>query len=114
MKIFLSISACIFLLVFAGCQNSTSTEQALAASTAVSSVDGVWQIVEAYWVHREHGAGQNVDRIQPSLFQFQEGFYSMTALNAGEPRPAMDEGATLDALSDELLRAIVLPYVSHA
>ena len=101
-------------LVFTSCQNSTASEETLAVSTTMNPVDGVWQIVEASYTQGEELKWHNVDRIQPSLFHFQAGFYSKNAIDSGQPRPSMEEGATLRDIPEETLRAIAQVYVSHA
>ena len=71
---------------------------------AQSDLNGVWEIVEAFG-HNAEG-DWNVENVQPSLFIFMDGYYSIALVRGNEPRPLMPEGTTWDTMTEDQLRSV--------
>jgi len=75
---------------------------------AQSALDGAWEVTAASF------NGEEAENIQPSLYLFREGYYSILSDNNDGPRPLLEEGESRSTLSDEKLREIVLPITANS
>jgi len=79
---------------------------------AQSELNGVWTFVEV--------SGHNTDGewewnpVQPSLYIFMDGYYSMVQVNGNEPRPLMPDGTTWDNMTEEQFRSVCSTAVFSA
>ncbi len=83
-----------------------------APAWAQSDLNGVWEIVEAFG-HNTEG-DWTWDNVQPSLYLFQDGYYSITYVAGNEARPLMADDATREELTAEQAASVWIPYVSNA
>ena len=92
----------LFLVVFA----------TITPARSQPVLNGAWKIVE---VNRHDADGDHIMKdMQPSLVLFQDGYYSIMALMTDEERPGIAEGETFGTLSDEKLRAVVIPFWANS
>ena len=84
-----------------------------APAWAQNDLNGAWKIVEVSGYEAD-GTPFKIENIQPSLFLFQNGYYSITLVSGNEARPLEPEGATREELTAELAAAIWIPFVSNA
>ncbi len=101
MKLFSAVSA-VAALMAAGAQPASPQ----------ASVHGAWQIVET-WGHSPQEGEWRTQNIQPSLFLFMDGYYSIAYVTGEERRPQMSEDATRSGLSPEQAAAVWIPYVNN-
>ena len=74
-------------------------------AAAQDSLQGSWAIVES-WGHDEQAGEWRIENVQPSLYIFLDGYYSIALVRGNEPRPLMPEGTTWDAMTEEQLRSV--------
>ena len=72
---------------------------------AQQSLQGSWTIVES-WGHDAQAGEWRTENVQPSLYIFLDGYYSMSLVRGNEPRPLMPEGVTWDTMTEEQLRSV--------
>jgi len=71
---------------------------------AQSDLNGAWEIVEASG-HNDEGDWK-WEAVQPSLYIFLDGYYSIALVRGTEPRPLMPEGTHWETMSAEQLRSV--------
>jgi len=76
--------------------------------SAQSDVDGVWEITAA------SGTNGTVENVQPSLYLFQDGYYSILSVSGNDPRPLFEEDETRGNVSLEKLQEIILPVTANS
>ncbi len=75
-------------------------------------LNGAWERVE---VSRHNADGdRTLDTVQPSLYLFQDGYYSIMLVRGNDPRPLMPEGTTWDSMTEEQLRSVCSSAVFSA
>lgn len=79
---------------------------------AQSELEGVWQVVEASGTDDE--GDWKAQNIQPSLFIFLDGYYSIAVVHGDEARPLMADDATRDSISPDEVFSIFRPYTSNS
>ena len=72
---------------------------------AQESVHGVWQIEEISGHDPEAGAWRT-ENVQPSLYMFMDGYYSIMLVRGNEARPSMPQGTTWDSMTLEQYRSV--------
>ncbi|MFQ5678756.1 MAG: hypothetical protein ACE5HP_04790 [Gemmatimonadota bacterium] len=86
----------------------------LGPRTVVAQGDliGVWRAVE------RSGTGPDGEwkdeTIQPSLYIFADGYYSIMFVGGNEARPLQAEDATRETLTDEQMRSIFMTFVANS
>ncbi|HSG07533.1 MAG TPA: hypothetical protein VLA36_04225 [Longimicrobiales bacterium] len=83
------------------------------SAAAQESIQGVWVIAEA-WGQDGQGAAWTNDSPQPSLFIFQDGYYSIAYVSGDAPRPLMPENAARTDLDADQAASVWLPYTSNS
>ena len=76
-----------------------------ALVSAQSDLHGTWKIVEASGFNTIQGDWK-VDTVQPSLYIFVDGYYSIIQVNGSESRPLMPEGTTWATMTEDQLRSV--------
>ncbi len=71
---------------------------------AQSELNGAWERFEVSG-HNADG-DRKLDNVQPSLYLFHDGYYSIMLVRGNEPRPLMPEGTTWDSMTEEQLRSV--------
>ena len=79
---------------------------------AQSDLNGAWEIVEASG-HNAQGDWK-LENVQPSLYIFMDGYYSIAQVNGNEARPLMPEGTTWDTMTEEQLSSVCSAAVFSA
>jgi len=79
---------------------------------AQSELNGVWSIAEVSGHNAEGDWEWNP--VQPSLYIFMDGYYSMAQVNGSEPRPLMPDGTTWDNMTEDQLRSVCSTAVFSA
>lgn len=80
--------------------------------SAQNELIGVWQAVERSGTGPE---GEWTDEtIQPSLYLFVDGYYSIMFVGGSEARPLLAEDATRESLTTEQLRSIFMTFVANS
>lgn len=95
----------LFGVSLAGCSPRVAddTDQTPEAAEP-ETLAGVWQITDM--------SGTNADgdwvttNVQPSLYMFMDGYYSVMLVRGDEPRPLMPEDITWDTMTLEQYRAV--------
>ena len=81
---------------------------ALQANSALvwaqSDLNGAWERFEVSGTNAD--GDWKVDNVQPSLYLFQDGYYSIMLVRGNEPRPLMPEGTSWDSMTEEQLRSV--------
>lgn len=86
----------------------------VAPLQAQQSPEGAWTLVEV-WGQTADGEDWRVaENLQPSLFLFHDGHYSMTAVTGTEPRPQLPEDATRSTVTPEQGDALWRFYLSNS
>ena len=85
----------------------------IQAAGAQEPLHGAWQIVET-WGHNAQDGEWRTENVQPSVFLFTEGYYSIAYVNGEESRPLMAEDATRQDLTAEQAAAVWIPYTSNS
>lgn len=78
-----------------------------------ASFDGAWKVVER-WGNNPNAGDWKAENIQPSVYLFSGGYYSVTAVGGEEPRPQIPEGKNRGSLTAEEAIAIWGPYTSNS
>jgi hypothetical protein len=82
------------------------------ALSAQNELVGVWQAVERSGTGPE---GEWTDQpVQPSLYIFADGYYSIMFVAGSESRPLLAEDATRDGLTEDQLRSIFMTFVANS
>ena len=81
---------------------------------AQGSPEGAWTVVEAWGENPTDGEWRLDEELQPSLFIFRDGFYSIAYVSGAEPRSLLPAGATRSTLTPEQAAAVWIPYVSNS
>lgn len=81
---------------------------------AQNSPEGAWTVVEAWGQNPTDGEWRVGDTLQPSLFLFTDGHYSIAWVGQDHPRPLMPEGATRSTLTPEQADSVWIPYTSNS
>lgn len=100
----LTLSLVVFGFALAGCapQPTQGTDETVA--TAQGALEGVWKIVEASGTNAE--GDWTTQNVQPSLYMFMDGYYSMLLVRGDEPRPLIPEGTTWETMTLEQYRSV--------
>ena len=80
---------------------------------AQGSVHGAWRIVET-WGHNPQSGEWRTENVQPSVFLFMDGYYSIAYVRGEEARPLMPEDAIRRDLTAEQAAAVWIPYTSNS
>jgi len=80
---------------------------------AQSELNGAWQAVDVRGHNPEDGDWKT-DSIQPSLYLFHNGHYSMMYITGNESRPLLPDGYTRETLTNEQLRSTLIPFVANS
>jgi len=101
----ISIRSTVALAVF-GC---------VAAATpllAQTKLNGAWSVVETSG-HTAAGDWES-DPVQPSLFIFMDGYYSVMYVSGSEARPLMADDATRENITEEQVRSVFMSFVANS
>ena len=106
-----------FFLVALLIPTVTKAQEAVAHSAvpavAQESLNGSWVMVER-WGENDQSGQWRVENVQPSLFIFLEGHYSIAYVDGDSPRPLMDEDGTRADVDCEQAASMWFPYVSNS
>lgn len=80
---------------------------------AQQSLQGSWTIVENWGHDTEAGEWRN-ENVQPSLYIFLDGHYSIAKVNGDQARPLVAEDATRASLTAEQAASVWLLYTSNS
>jgi len=81
----------------------------VAPASAQSELDGAWEVTAA-----SNSSDGTIENVQPSLFLFQDGYYSVLMVWGNEPRRLYEEGEDRDNISLERLQEIVSPVTGNS
>ena len=79
---------------------------------AQSDLNGVWEIVEATGTNDD--GEWKWENVQPSLYMFMDGYYSVIGVQGNEPRLSIPEGTTWDNITEEQMRSVCSGAVFYA
>jgi len=79
---------------------------------AQSDLNGAWSIVEMSG-HNAEGDWES-NPVQPSLYIFMDGYYSIMLVSGSEARPLMAEDATRASITDEEMRSIFMQFIANS
>lgn len=79
---------------------------------AQTELNGAWTYVEVSG-HDSEGDWQ-WKPVQPSLYIFLDGYYSIMYVRGSEARPLMAEEANRETITDEQMRSIFMPFVANS
>jgi len=94
----------VFGVALGGCAPQATQGTDEAAAPAQDALEGVWRIVEVAGTNAE--GDWTTQNVQPSLYIFMDGYYSMQLVRGDEPRPLMPEGTTWEVMTLEQYRSI--------
>ena len=77
-----------------------------------AELNGAWKMAEASGYTAEGEWESNP--VQPGLYIFQDGYYSIMYVRGSEARPLMAEDATRVSITDEQMRSIFMPFVANS
>lgn len=80
--------------------------------SAQTKLDGAWKIVEASG-HNSKG-DWTWSPVQPSLFLFLDGYYSIMLVRGDKPRPLMADTATRGNITEAEMRSIFTPFNANS
>ncbi|MDR8389582.1 lipocalin-like domain-containing protein [Aliifodinibius sp. S!AR15-10] len=80
---------------------------------AQDDLNGAWQATEAWGNNSEDGDWELKD-LQPSLYIFLDGYYSIMLVTGEKARPLMKKDATRSSISDEEMRSIFMPFIANS
>lgn len=81
----------------------------LAPVWAQSELDGAWRVTAAQSTY-----SGVIEDVQPGLYIFQNGYYSVLHVWSEGPRPFYEEGESRDNVTHEKLQAIVVPVEGNS
>ncbi len=79
---------------------------------AQTELNGAWTYVEVSG-HTSEGDWE-WKPVQPSLYLFMDGHYSIMYVMGSESRPLMADDATREGITDEQMRSIFMPFVANS
>jgi hypothetical protein len=85
---------------------------AAAPLLAQAELNGAWALVEV----SGHGAEGDWewDPVQPSLYIFMDGYYSIMLVSGSEARPLMPDDANRESITDEQMRSIFMTFIANS
>lgn len=106
------------LIVAAACAGPAgSGAGAAGADAAMAAPDqmlqGAWQAVEVWGTDSTSGEWRTTS-VQPSVYIFRDGYYSIASVSGDDKRPLMKEGATRGGLTAEEAASIWIRYTSNS
>lgn len=78
------------------------------------SIEGAWVIADVWGETATGEAWSFGGVVQPSLFIFADGYYSITAVNSAAPRPEIPEGTSRADLTPEEGEGVWRSYLSNS
>lgn len=79
---------------------------------AQSPLHGAWQH-DQIWGENDEGEWQ-VENLQPSVYIFLDGHYSIMYVRGEEARPLLPEDASRSTLTEEQMRSAFMPFVANS
>ena len=79
---------------------------------AQGDLNGVWEIVEVSGTNAQ--GDWTLDNVQPSLFIFQDGYYSIMYVKGNEARPQAAANARRDNIPDAQMRGMFRNFVANS
>ncbi len=95
----------LFSIALVGCTpQATETPDEATDIAEQSPLNGAWEIIESSGTDAD-GDDWKLDNVQPSIYLFQDGYYSIMLVRGNEPRVLIPDGTTWDTMTEEQLRA---------
>ncbi len=79
---------------------------------AQTELNGAWQGVDVWG--RNTDGDWKLENVQPSLYLFLDGYYSIMYVAGDEPRPLMPDTATRSTITEEQMRSIFMTFVANS
>jgi len=95
---------------FTGTIEGTMSSRTFGDPTAI---DGAWIKVEE-WGEDASGQTWRTGNVQPSLYLFQDGYYSIAYVSGDEARPLFGTEADREALTPDEAESVWMPYISNS
>ncbi len=111
----MSLVAIAGLALTAACTAPGGSGTGSAAMDAAPDqpLQGAWHLVEVWGSNPTEGEWRTTT-VQPSVYLFQDGYYSIAAVGGDEKRPQMKEGATRAGLTAEEAASVWIRYTSNS
>jgi hypothetical protein len=103
------------LALAAACAGTVGDGGGSAATDAAPDqpLQGAWHLVEVWGSDSASGEWRTTS-VQPSVYLFLNGYYSIAAVGGNEKRPQMKEDATRAGLTAEEAASVWIPYTSNS
>ena len=104
----------LFSIALVGCTpQATETPDEATDVAEQSPLNGAWETVGMSGTNAD-GDDWKLEHVQPSLYVFQDGYYSEMLVQGNEARPLMADDATRESLTDEEIRSMFMTFIANS